>query len=302
MGISGWFKVFGETASVVNDGFKDKVIGIDASYDIYRASLGMSSLYGLTDDNGTPTILLNTLLCNIVKYKKAGIGGLIYIFDNPLPNPLKKKETDKRKDKRKKALGDVLDGNDSDMVIKQTFTITDDMISDVKKLLSLIGVSWIVAPEGYEAEHLGAELSISGVIDTLITSDADSLLFGATSVSRRVVSGTNKKKKVFEEHVLSNILEKYNLTHEELIHLGVVMGCDFADKTKGIGQKTILTKGLQVELTEEQIIAKEYFQTKCEWNADMIIKHPRDKDGLIEWLVEEKKFNRIRVTQLLSQF
>lgn len=284
--------------------FKEKCLGVDVSYDIYRASLGMKNIKSLTDKKGIPTVLLNTLLCNVVRYKKLGVKGLVYVFDNPKPNPHKVKEAKKRKAARKKAEAKLVDEAQREMkekLEKRTFTITDDMVSDVKKLLTLLGVAWIVAPEGYEAEHLGAELSIDDIIDTFITSDSDTLLFGGKSMTRRVKKKGSKKVS-YEEYTLDDVLVDYDLTREQLVHYGVVLGSDFSDKTRGIGPGTILKKGLGVKLTKEQENAKKYFLSKCPYNDNMIKRDVMDKDTLIKWLVEDKNFNEKRITKLLSVF
>lgn len=305
MGINGWFKVFGDSALAKKEkDFKEKCLGVDVSYDIYRASLGMKNIKSLTDKKGIPTVLLNTLLCNVVRYKKLGVKGLVYVFDNPKPNPHKVKEAKKRKAARKKAEAKLVDEAQREMkekLEKRTFTITDDMVSDVKKLLTLLGVAWIVAPEGYEAEHLGAELSIDDIIDTFITSDSDTLLFGGKSMTRRVKKKGSKKVS-YEEYTLDDVLVDYDLTREQLVHYGVVLGSDFSDKTRGIGPGTILKKGLGVKLTKEQENAKKYFLSKCPYNDNMIKRDVMDKDTLIKWLVEDKNFNEKRITKLLSVF
>lgn len=305
MGIQGWFTVFGDSAHTRKEkDFKDKRIGVDVSYDIYRASLGMKNIKSLTDKNGIPTVLLNTLLCNVIRYKKLGLKGLIYVFDNPKPNPLKIKEAEKRRAVRKKADDRIIDGIHHDIkekLEKRTFVITEEMVNDVKKLLTLLGVAWIVAPEGYEAEHLGAELTNADIIDTFITSDSDTLVFGGKSMTRRVKK-IGSTKVSYEEYILSDILIDYELTMDQLINLSVMLGCDFADKTKGVGIKTILKKGMDMKLTDEQILAKNHFLSKCPFKEDMIKKSPANKQGLISWLVDDKNFNEKRIEKLLDVF
>ena len=303
MGILGWFNVFGDSGKVIEEkSFNGKSIGVDVSYDIYRASLGMKNIRTLTDRNGVPTVLLNTLLCNVVKYKKLGLSGLIYIFDNPSPNKHKLKEQLKRKNAKKNAANKLAAANTSEnkeRLEKRTFVITSEMIKDVQKLLSMLGVSWIVSPVNYEAEHLGAKMTRDGIIDTFITSDSDALLFGAKSMTRRTKNKTNKKK-MYEEYLLDDVLIDYDLTREQLVHLGVVLGSDFAEKTKGIGIKTVLTKGLNVQLTKEQTNAKNYFLSDVPWDTGMINNTKRDKKKLIDWLHMEKGFNKSRITKLTS--
>jgi flap endonuclease-1 len=270
----------------------------------------MKNINSLSDKNGLPTIFLNILLCNIARYKKMGVKGLVYVFDNANPNPHKIIETNKRREARNKAntklSGIKNDPNNLDCEMKQKlekriFTITSEIVDSAKKLLNLLGVAWIVTPEGYESEHLGAELTIDGIIDTFVTTDTDTLLFGGKSMTRRIKK-KGATKYIYEEYILDNVLFDYELTREQLVHLGLVLGCDFAHKTAGIGVCTVLRKGLGVKLTEEQNNAKEYFMSKCPYEVGQIHQDTMDKDGLVQWLVNDKNFNKERIDKLLSAF
>lgn len=303
MGVNQWYIVFGGNATVRTEkDFKGKRLGVDVSYEIYRGSLGMKNIKSLTDKKGTPTVLLNTLLCNVVRYKKLGVTGLVYVFDNPTPNPHKAGEAKKRKAKREKIKKKkAITEDDEYKREKQLFSITATMITDVKKLLTSLGVAWIVAPVNFEAEHLGAALMQNDVIDTFITSDSDTLMFGGKSLTRKIKKkGT--KKYVYEEYLLGDILNNHHLTMREFIHLGVVLGCDFAEKTKGIGPKTIFKKGPHTILTADQQKAFEYFLTPCPYKNDMIQKQKKDIPAVVAWLTADKNFNKKRVERLLSVF
>lgn len=299
MGINGWYSVFGKSAVAFKDSdFENKIIGIDVSYEIYRASLGAPNIKELTDKDGNPTLLLNTLLCNVVKYRKLNVKGFLYIFDNPEPNPLKEKEIKKRKAYKEKKDPKQTEQKRE----KRTFTITEEMIKDVKKMLGFMGLCWIVAPKGYEAEQIGASFINKGFIDLLITADSDALLFGAKSFVRRVKVKQKSKKTVLEEYKLGKVLDDFKLTRDELVHLSVILGSDFADKTKGIGPKTVLKKGLKIELTKEQQIAKDYFMNDCPCHLDDIKSNEKNIKGLIKWLVDDKNFNEDRLNKLLKEF
>ena len=298
MGIKDWFRIFGGSALSARDrDLSGKCVGVDASCEIYRASLGMSHINGLTDTHGSPTILLNVLLCNICKYKKLGLRGLIYIFDHPSPNPLKAAEKKRRRAIRVGAAAKYAGSTDEKKkkLEKRMMVIDASMISDVKTLLTYLGVAFIQAPCGYEAEHLGAELSRDGTIDTFITSDSDSLMFGCTSMTRRIKRGQ------YEEYKLDVILAKFQLTQEQFVRLGVVLGCDFAEKTRGVGPKTIFKRGPQVLLSADQQLAESYFLSRCPYDRDQIQKTERDILGAITWLCS-KNFNRQRIEKLLSVF
>ena len=310
MGIKGWYDVFGDSAVIMSEKewktwVSGKCIGIDASGTIFSASLGMASVRALTDKNGTPTVLLNTIMNNIVSYKKLKVKGLLFVFDNPVPNKHKAVEQAKRRTARKKAEDDLNnpENNNSaaarDKLEKRTFTITKEMIDDVKHLLELLGVAWITTPENYEAEHLGAELTIDGIIDTFITMDSDAILFGAKSMVRRV-KNRQTKKIMYEEYGVDRVLNTYEMSRETMVELSVMLGCDFAEKTSGIAAKTVLVKGPSKELTENQKKAKAYFLSKCPYDASMIVKTKSSMDDAILWLSDEKGFNADRVKKILA--
>ena len=307
MGITGLYDVICESAKPFpNKNFAGKRVGVDVSYDIHRASRGMEMVKSLTDATGTKTLFLNTILCNIVGYKKIGVTGLIYVFDSPRPNAIKAAECERRRAVRhcaeKKLVEDAgLNGDRTDMLEKTAFTITGSIIEDVKKLLGLLGVAWIVAPDNFEAEHLGAELTRDGVIDIFVTSDSDAIVFGARTIVRRV-KHKGAKKSSLEEYTLDTILEHNKLTREGLAHIAVVLGCDFASKTKGIAAKTVLSRGPTATLTEEQLRAKNYFLSTCPYTMDMIVKSAANITNLVEWLVHDKKFNETRITKMLEVF
>ena len=296
MGIHNFYGVFAPTRKLKWKDLKGRKIGIDASHDIYRTSLGMKSVHALTDKQGNPTAMLNTMLRNIAQYKKNGVAGLVFIFDNPLPNPRKIVENARRRALREKAAEDAKEDikEADDQLQKRTFTLSKRVLDDAQKLLDLLGITWIVAPQNSEAEQLGAALTVAGKIDSFITGDSDALAFGATSIIRR-----NESK--LEEFELAQILEKYELTREEFVHACCVAGNDFAPKTPKIGKKTLLTaRGRAVVLTDEQRDAYNYFMSECDLNAIETHKSAPDYEGAIRWLVGEKNFSEKRVRKCID--
>jgi 5'-3' exonuclease len=166
--------------------------------------------------------------------------------------------------------------------------------------LNYLKIPWIVARYGFEAEHLGATLMHKGIIDSLITSDSDTLMFGGASMLRRIKIGTVVH---YEEYKIQQILGIYNITYFDMVKIGVVLGCDFADKTKGVGIGTVLKKINNITLTEEQNIAYNHFISDCPFEKEDICKtETLDVNGLITWLVECKNFNEGRIKKMLIPF
>lgn len=312
MGVTGLYAVVGEfSRPFPPKNFKGKRIGVDASHEIHRASRGMKMADSLADSSGAKTLLLNTVLCNIAMYKKQGVTGLIYVFDPPRPNAMKAAECAQRRVVRHRAEQRLAELNaadaegttcdQKDTLAKTAFAVTGAMIAEVQKLLGLMGVAWIMAPDNFEAEHLGAELTRDGVIDVFVTADSDAIVFGALSIVRSIKKNGAKKPSL-EEYSLNTILAGTGLTREGLAHIAVVLGCDFAPKTRGVAAKTVLARGPTTTLTEEQLRAKAYFLSTCPYTMDMVATSASNITGLIEWLVIDKKFNEARLTKLLEVF
>lgn len=175
---------------------------------------------------------------------------------------------------------------------KQSFTMRNE-VDDAEQLLKLLGIAFIHASDGYEAEHLAAQLTIDRVTDAVVTSDADALIFGAARVIRML------PKSRLQQFELDKILSAEQINREQLATIAVALGSDFAEKTRGIGVKTykkILTKPV---LTESQNTAKTMFLTQCPYDPRDFVCEPARIIDSINWLVDEKRFNRERLEKML---
>ena len=128
-----------------------------------------------------------------------------------------------------------------------TAYLEDEMIQDAKRLLDLMGIPWVQAPS--EGEATAAYLTTTGSVDYAASQDYDSLLFGATRLVRNVtISGKRKlpnrnvRVDVIPETVnLSEVLSLNEITREQLIDIGILLGTDFnPDGFAGIGPATAL--------------------------------------------------------------
>lgn len=102
----------------------------------------------------------------------------------------------------------------------------------IRDLGKIIGVPTITAPS--EAELLGAALCKNGIVNTVVSNDADALLFGSPHVTKKLQLSTNRILRVllkdFESHL--------NLDLEGLRDLAIVCGCDFhKEGVKGVGPR-----------------------------------------------------------------
>lgn len=348
MGVKGFAKVFSPSAVTLKD-LKNQTLAVDASLEIYRAILGMESVKGLTDTRGRPTLHVSVILANLVAYKAASIT-TIWVFDfdpemsSDAHNPLKVKELEERRARRAAAnkkiekLKQAQDGrdalfsdsdSDSDTdaiapanipreIVKQekiAFTLQPWMVNDIKLILNFLNVKWVEAPRGVEGECLAARLTHEDVAeaDAVLSSDADSLLFGANALIKK-----NAKTKKYDRFYLSEVLEAKDISQTQLIKIGIALGTDmYKDKQKKlfyrIGPKSVVSKVKSGALDErfddpEVKSAIEHFGKTCDVTS--LDWHNADEDEysdinkaalLIDWLVSEKSFNRARVAKLVGK-
>ena len=333
MGIKGFTKVFGHQGELKYKDFKGMTVAIDAMYQLYRTAhpFNTAGQSNLLAPDGSITNHLNGLIALIFNLKKVGATQL-WIFDNPTENhnSLKSIEQERRKSckniaaaKLKKIKDDDLfsDSEDdtnpmashNDSNAKQinkyeraAFTLDIYMIEDLKYILHCLGVAWIEAPAGYEAEQLASYLTNKDIdnqrANIVLTTDIDCLLFGAKEMAKQ-------DKQKFYKYTLQNILDEHKINQDDLIKTGIALGCDFADKTPKVGVKTVLKRLPNIELTAEQFKAFNYFKTpicsdsinKLKWNIGDVDPFADSKKNieLFEWLTQAKGFN---TTKMASRF
>ena len=111
--------------------------------------------------------------------------------------------------------------------------MTKDDVNNVKKLLSLMGISYIQA-DG-EAEGYASELCKMGYVDGVVTEDMDSLAFGTPLLVRSNIDKTIKRKDVLSTINMEKVLEGMNISFDEFLDICIMSGCDYCENIKGIG-------------------------------------------------------------------
>jgi 5'-3' exonuclease len=102
----------------------------------------------------------------------------------------------------------------------------------LKDLCHALGVPVITAPS--EAEMTTAALCRDGLVGTVVSNDADALLFGSLHVTK----GLRFMKKEIDCITLEELLNGLNLQLGQLRDLAILCGCDFHKKgLKGIGPR-----------------------------------------------------------------
>jgi len=247
-------------------------VGIDASFLIHMFIRAGDRINMLSSSSNPekPTLHILQIINMVYAMKTAEVKGIIFVFDHPESNPLKQAENDKRSKQRAKA---VAESEEKEMS-KNAFRLTSEIVEDCMFLLRCLGVPYMVSPAGFEAEHVCATLSAKKIVDFVFTNDSDALTFGALHVLRKNMS--KKKSATYTHYSLSDILDTLQIPYLDFVKICVVLGCDFAKKTKGIGMLTVLKKYKAVELTQEQQIAFDYFTSECPLDIKSIIKGQHD--------------------------
>jgi flap endonuclease-1 len=315
---------------------KGKRVGIDAYVVIYqmlaRIRPDQENAMALTDSEGRTTSHIQGLLNRTMTLIDEGLK-LVYVFDGEPPE-FKKRELEKRSEKKKKAEEEyklALEKEDFVQARKyaqQMISIDDQILDDAKKLLELLGVPYLTAKHDAEAQL--AVMAKKGLIDAVASQDYDTFLFGAPLVLRNLtVSRTRmirgKMKIVIPEKIyLDKTLKTLDISRQQLINLGLLVGTDFNDKIPKVGIKTGLKLIRQYPEWNDLIenVSKTYFKEGDTLNTYFHSASPQeiqsyfmnppyedvpvefnlraDIKGVTHFLVNERNFNEERVAQQLA--
>lgn len=302
-----------------------KVIAIDAYNTIYQF------LSIIRQPDGTPlknsqdqiTSHLSGLFYRTSNLVELGLKP-VFIFDGKSPE-LKTKEVERRQQVKAQATVQYTKAQASGDIegmrkyAQIATTMKPYMVPESKKLLDLLGLPWIQAPS--EGEAQAAYMNKNGSADYCASQDYDSLLFGAPKLLRNVtISGRRRRGKSFIEVVpevieLHKALKECELTHEQLIDVGILIGTDFnPDGIEGVGPKTALKLIRQHGTLENaipfiknasfpcepQLIRQEFLHPKVTDDYVLEWKEPNEQ-GLIDFMCGEKEFGEERIKKSLER-
>jgi flap endonuclease-1 len=308
-----------------------KVICIDAFNTIYQflAIIRQRDGTPLKDFQGNVTSHLSGLFYRSINFLEHDIKP-IYVFDG-IPSELKlgtirerRKIKEEAKEKMIKAQDDE-DFKEAKKFAQFTSTLDEGMIEESKKLIDFMGMPIIQAKS--EGEAQSAYIVEKGDAWACASQDYDTLLFGGERLLRNFAISRSRKVKDTSvtldiEYVsLNKFLDNLGITREQLIEMGIMIGTDFFEGIKGIGQKTALDLirkydsienilRNQVKIGGKQIILdlelvaqiKEIFLNP-DVKTDYNIPKPKkiDFEKLEELLIEQHNFSRQRVENALER-
>jgi len=314
----------------VNVDLKDlsaRSIAIDAYNALYQflAIIRQPDGTPLKDHTGRITSHLSGLFYRTCNLLELGIKP-IYVFDGVAP-ALKEVEIKRRAKIKDEALKKyekaASEGRveEARMYAQMTSVLKDYMSDDSKRLSRLMGVPWVQAPS--EGEAQAAYLVRKGDADYCASQDYDSLLFGTPKLLRNVtISGRRKlpRRNVYVEVIpevieLERVLKETEITHQQLIDIGILVGTDFnPEGVKGIGPKTALKliknygslEGALPELKEaafpvEPRQIREIFLHPKVTDSYKIVWREPEVEGVAGFLCDERDFTKERVLKALER-
>ena len=178
-------------------GLSDKVVAVDAYNTIYQFLATIRGPTGelLTNAQGDVTSHLSGLFYRNINLLADNIK-LIYVFDGK-PNLLKSKEIERRRQIKHEASEKYQEAmtegrfEDARKYSQATSILTDKMVEESKKILTLLGIPNVQAPS--EGEAAAAYITNQGIAFTCASQDYDSLLFGANRLTRNLQSVEREK-------------------------------------------------------------------------------------------------------------
>jgi flap endonuclease-1 len=204
---------------------------------------------------------------------------------------------------------------------QQSVIATTKLIQDAKRLLTLMGIPWVQAPG--EGEAQAAYMATKGSVWASASQDYDSVLFGAPRLIRNLsITGRRKlpKKNVYikvEPEIidLKNLLQNLEITWEQVIDVGILVGTDYnPGGVKGVGPKTalkLIKKHGELKSALPELKNPE-FPHDIDDIREMFLKpiitddfklgwRKPDTAGILTYLCGEHNFNRDKVLMAVSR-
>lgn len=296
-------------------------VAIDAYNAIYQFLSIIRQRDGtpLMDSVGRVTSHLSGLFYRTANIMEAGVRP-VYVFDGEPPE-MKKDTVIRRRETRERATQEWVEAKaegraDAFKYAQASARIDNQVLESSLGLLRYLGIPVVLAPS--EGEAQAAHMTIKGDVSYTGSQDADALLFGAprlvrnlTITGRRKLPGKNVYVSISPElFELDDILSSLEITREQLIEVGILVGTDYNKGVKGIGPKKALrmVKSFGIEEALDKLGAsidyspiKEFFlrpDVTDEYSLTWAKPHEQE---LFSFLCDEHDFSRERVENTLNR-
>lgn len=293
---------------------KGRVVAIDALNILYQFLAIIRQRDGelLRDSQGRITSHLSGLFYRSINLLEQHIKP-VYVFDGE-PPALKRDTISKRQDIKREARREwrsaVEEGRKEDIqkYAQQTSRITKDMLKDAQNLLKSMGIPFVQAPS--EGEAQAAFIASQGDAYAAASQDYDALLFNAPRLVRNLTLTGRRKlpgKSVYitvntELVILEDVLSNLNISREQLVEIGLLIGTDYNPGISGVGPKTALKITREGKFSEYDLNDLKELFTAPRVREDYSIRFRTPSPETIqEILCDEHDFSETRVDNALER-
>ena len=214
---------------------KDKKVAIDTSIFLYKSltNVRYNGDY-LKNKEGKIISHIVGLFHKTIQYLTLGITP-IYIFDGkpPVEKQNTLDERNKKVQESKELISQTQDPEEKKKLEKGTIRIKKEYIDDLKKLFTLMGVSYI--HPNCEAEAYASELCRIGHVDAVVSEDMDTLAFGSPLLIRSCIDRSIKRNDVVSTFDLNQILKDFKMDFHQFIDMCILCGCDYCPTIPKVG-------------------------------------------------------------------
>jgi len=197
--------------------------------------------------------------------------------------------------------------------------LTTPMVVDSKRLLTSMGLPVIQAPS--EGEAQGAFMTKNGSVWAVGGQDYDSVLYGAPRLVRNLTTRLRRKIPRQQKWITispeivetTNVLKVLDVSVEQMIDIGILVGTDYNDGMRGVGPKTALklirrygsiekvikATGKKFSAPYEQI-REIFLNPEVTSNYDIKREKPKAVD-ITEFLCNERHFSLTRVEKGINR-
>ena len=275
--------------------YKKSIIGIDANLMVHKIVFAIRKNGYDIQNNGINVTHIHGLLLKFKVFEKLNIKP-VFVFDGEMP-AIKSGEINKRKIFWQKLNEKYVTTQDKKYYYAKS-PITDLELEECKKLIRICGYNVIEAPE--EADSQLAQLIKNNLINYVASDDMDILLFGSDILLKKFTTSSKKKIQEINLETLKSIL---NISQNDLIKLGVLLGSDYCDNTPiSINKAYKIIKNIEPNDIENKCgQAIEHFKKPKNINITKLKERKFSKNKLVEFL-KSFQFSNDYVSKILENF
>jgi len=298
-----------------------KRVAVDASLIIYQQLFNTPGRGLFKNSKGNVTNHITGVFYKIMNYISINVE-LIFIFDGKPPDN-KYECIQRRKDKSMKAkeLSEMATTQEEkDKYDKASIRLTKFMVDEIKKLLTLMGVSYI-HPDG-EGEAYASELCRMGYVDYVLTEDMDAMAYGCPHMIRKCIDKSIKRKDIVSIISYDMLISDLGISHDAFLNFCILCGCDYCPIIPKVGPVTALKLVRQYDNIDDILenlnnmeIPDGYidmfhnakknfllFRDKIKLEDIEIVSSEENISELREFLMDEVEMNEKRVQNALKKF